>query len=368
MKIAFIVQDLVGQGVQYATAAMVRAFSARGYDIDLLVSKVHNDYLKEGRKSFEVPATVNWIHMPSRRSSRNILFLRRYVKRTDAAYVIAESGLYAQALRVATLGLRSVPKLVQVHHWNVDPAPVGFVGKMVLRFKYWLMYRTFYARFHVNDRARQNTLKRTSVFPPERVCTVYNVAVDDVFFRKVKEQPTHPWLKDKTCLTLVTAGACEPYKGHLTLLKAMKAVNDCRRVRLIIFGRGHLMPQYQEFIRQNHLEEVVSVGGFTDNLPAEMRAADGFVLSSVEESFGIVVAEALACGLYVISTDAPDGPREILEHGKYGTLVPVGDVDAMAKAIIDFANNPKREVPEEAWNRFTEEKICDRYLKGLGLI
>jgi len=80
--------------------------------------------------------------------------------------------------------------------------------------------------------------------------------------------------------------------------------------------------------------------GFVPNPFAYMARAAVFVLSSAWEGFGNVIAEALACGCPVVSTDCPSGPAEILEHGKYGPLVPVGDDAALAEAICAVLNAP----------------------------
>ena len=80
MKIAFLVQDLVGQGVQYATAIIAREFSRLGWDVDILVSQVHKDKLNDGGKSFELPSSVKLVYMPNRRGSRNGWFVRKYLK------------------------------------------------------------------------------------------------------------------------------------------------------------------------------------------------------------------------------------------------------------------------------------------------
>ncbi len=80
--------------------------------------------------------------------------------------------------------------------------------------------------------------------------------------------------------------------------------------------------------------------GFVNNPYPYMSNADVFVLSSRWEGFGIVIAEAMACGTPVVSTDCPSGPAEILENGRYGKLVPVGDSDAVAEAILETLSHP----------------------------
>ena len=72
-----------------------------------------------------------------------------------------------------------------------------------------------------------------------------------------------------------------------------------------------------------------------------MKTTDVFVLSSAWEGFGNVLVEALDSGANVVATDCRHGPREILENGRFGTLVEVGDHDALAVAIMSQASNPE---------------------------
>ena len=367
MKIALVVQDLIGGGVEYATAAMARAFCERGFAVDLLVSRCQQDYMAAGKAPFAVPSAVNVIAMPSRSGRENVPFVRRYLKTTDAVCVVAESGIYADCLFLASLGIRKRPRLAQVWHGDTPRSDYSFRELMQRKIHYWFLYRQIDCLLTVNEHIREGVLQLTSALTPDRVMTVYNPVIDGAFYAKRVCPTTHPWLVKKTCPTFVAAGVCDKNKGHGMLLRAMRLANETRRIRLVIFGTGVEEENFRRYIRENHLEDVVSLAGFTNNLPAELKSADGFVLGTHVESFAIVLVEAMACGVPVISTAAPWGPVEVLENGKYGTLVPVDDVEAMAREMVNLAEHRPAPVPDEAWKRFTVEAVTDRYLKGLGL-
>ena len=104
-------------------------------------------------------------------------------------------------------------------------------------------------------------------------------------------------------------------------------------MRLLILGEGKEREPLEELIQKLGLEKDVSLPGFVMNPYAYMARSSLFVLSSRWEGLPTVLIEALCCGTPVVSTDCPSGPREILKDGQYGQLVPVGDVDALARAI-----------------------------------
>lgn len=94
-----------------------------------------------------------------------------------------------------------------------------------------------------------------------------------------------------------------------------------------------------------------------------LKLAAGFV----ERGFANVVAEALACGASVVATDCPSGPSEILDGGRYGRLVPVGDEMAMARAIRQAISRPPPDDADPAWlRRFSREASVDAYFDVLG--
>jgi glycosyltransferase involved in cell wall biosynthesis len=103
-----------------------------------------------------------------------------------------------------------------------------------------------------------------------------------------------------------------------------------------------------------------------DNPFAYLNRAAVFVLSSDHEGFGNVLVEALLCGCPVVSTDCPSGPAEILDNGKYGELVPVGDACSLADAICRTLDAPKdRDFLRARGGEFSIEKAVDNYRRIL---
>ena len=377
VKITFVIQDMFAQGAQRATALMAHGFAAKGYDVDLIVSQYHS-YIAASNKTlrpFDVPDSVNWIFLDHVKARRNVLQLRKYLIKADSYAVICMSPNYSAAVRLAAVGLRKRPLIVHVEHglagmlddYTILQPPRKFTMRRLRDIIYW---RKFDRVFTVSKHGEDDFARMHPDFPRSRIATVYNPVVDENFWRKMKSAPSHSWLsaKDRSWFTFVTAAAHEEYKGHFNLLRAMEIIRDFgERIRVVIFGKGSLTESYEKYINNHSLSDYVSIGGFTNNFPAEASGADAFVLPSNLESFGIVLVEALACGLPVVSTDAPFGPREILEDGKYGVLVPVKDPTALARAMCYAAHKTPQPISDDCWKRFTVEAAVERYEKALGI-
>ena len=121
-------------------------------------------------------------------------------------------------------------------------------------------------------------------------------------------------------------------KNHALLLRAF-ALLERPDARLMLLGNGELEPDLRRLAAELGIADRVIFAGFHPDPTPFYRTADLFVLSSDYEGFGNVIVEALACGTPVVSTDCPSGPAEILADGEFGALVPVGDAQALARAI-----------------------------------
>jgi glycosyltransferase involved in cell wall biosynthesis len=139
--------------------------------------------------------------------------------------------------------------------------------------------------------------------------------------------------------------------------------------RLVLIGGGLQKRRLQQLSQYLNIEKDVLLLDFVDNPYAWLAHASVFVLSSRWEGLPTVLVEALALEIPVVSTDCPSGPREILEGGKYGSLVPVGDISGMSEAIIEILQGRVRFSPvSESWrDQFSLTTAIDRYEKLLNL-
>ncbi len=138
---------------------------------------------------------------------------------------------------------------------------------------------------------------------------------------------------------ILSAGRLVPQKNQELLIRAFRTVRDGIDARLAILGTGPLEERLRRLSAELGLAEDVWFLGWKKNPFKYMRRASLFVLSSNYEGLGNVIIEALACRCPVVSTACPYGPDEILREGKGGILVPLGDAEALARAMARLLDN-----------------------------
>ena len=162
---------------------------------------------------------------------------------------------------------------------------------------------------------------------------------------------------------ILTVGRLQKQKNHKLLLNAFAIVARTTNAKLIILGEGEERKSLEQQVHDLKMADIVSLPGWSANPFPFMRKCDAFVLSSLHEGLGNVLVEALLCGCSIVSTDCPHGPREILDNGKYGTLVPSDDVGALAGAIRRTLEQPFPENQQkQRATEFTMSRIGPKYV------
>lgn len=366
MRIAMIGTSLFHQGAEYVLAAIARGMVAHGHEVTVILSKYHEDWQREHPdwKPFDLGSGVKMIVLPKHRARGSVFSLRQVIKVGQYDVVICHAAPYADTLGIITYTLRKRPAFIYVEHlggigtdmWG-NPIEPHFSLMSFISNK---LRRRLDAQFAVSQ-GTADAIAHMTRYPRERIYTVFNPALDDLFRQKVSAMPAHPWLRDNAVPTVIAAGAFTTVKNHVLLLRAwVEVVRKCK-ARLIIFGDGGLRGEYEKLIEELGIGDSVSLPGFTDNLPAALKCAAGFVVSSTIESFSVVLVEALAAGTPVVSTNCPYGPPEILHGGEYGILVKNNDVNALAEGIFKVLRGEGIMPPQESFMPFTVNAIVNRY-------
>jgi len=216
--------------------------------------------------------------------------------------------------------------------------------------------------------SKDMVLQYQSMFKNSTHQAIYNI-VDDKFSRaKMLEKVDHRWFDENHKKLIIASGRLATWKGFEDLIRAMPFVLKKENVRLIILGDGPLKESLQNLIQDLDLNSHVELLGYVNNPLKYYKKADVFVLSSHVEGLPNVLVEAMMCGCTPVSTDCPTGPREVLEGGKYGYLVPMKNPKSLAQGIIQALKTPiSEDLLNEAVLPFEENKVLEAHTKALRL-
>jgi glycosyltransferase involved in cell wall biosynthesis len=201
----------------------------------------------------------------------------------------------------------------------------------------------------------------------KRIAIIPNPVLDDSVASKSKESLEDASPTNGQQPVILGVGRLTAQKHFGTLIRAFDMVRREMDARLLILGEGEERHALESLTRQLGMERYVDMPGYVNNPYKYMARASVFVLSSRWEGPGHVLIEALSLGTPVVSTDCPSGPREILLDGKAGLLTPVGDSEALARAILNVLHNPEDAVQRTAAclpsiSRFYTKNVVESYL------
>jgi glycosyltransferase involved in cell wall biosynthesis len=187
-------------------------------------------------------------------------------------------------------------------------------------------------------------------------------------FRMAREPVLHQWFAPGEPPVIIGVGRLVKQKDYATLVRAFAKVRRRRPARLVILGRTdkrepNVQAELDALAESLGIAADFSILGFAENPYSYMARSAVLVSSSIYEGFGMVLAEALAVGTPVVATDCPSGPAEVLDNGRFGTLVPVGDPTAMAAGILKTIESPvPKDVLCERGALFSQSRGTERHL------
>ncbi|MBE9214536.1 glycosyltransferase [Plectonema cf. radiosum LEGE 06105] len=358
-RIAFFLPNLYGGGAERIAINLLQGMSSPDIDLDLVLADAEGPLLKQ------VPSYVRIVNFASVRVLKAIPALSHYLKENQPFALVSHLAHANVAAVLARELAGTKTKLMLVEHNTLTFAESKlWRARFVPLFMKWLYPR---ANFVVGvSQGVTEDIKTQLGLEQEKVNTIYNPVVDDKLFLKAKITLNHPWFQQDAPPVFLAVGRLTEQKDFSTLIKAFALVRKQRLARLIILGEGEARGELEAIVKSLGITEDVSLPGFVGNPYAYMYNASAFVLSSSWEGLPTVLIEAMACGCPVVSTDCPTGPKEILESGKYGELVSVGDAVALSKAMLNVLDNPMNsEILAQRTQDFSVDKAVDKYLELL---
>ena len=398
LHIAFVITNLEGGGAEYTVLKTADGLIDLGHRVDIVLLRPGIRYhreipaaarlvLSEGasnalgaEEESRIPAAVcrwhveraekkivrdagrllqafNWhpLSLPNAGMYKDTLLVADYVRKEIPDCVLPNLPKAKVATLLAKSLLGSFPVVIPVVHSMLENR----------RLRHRVRYRTLMTHSDhivaVSEGVRHSVSAKTGV-PKERITTIYNPVVTPKLAVLSRQVPDHPWLAGSGPPVILSAGRFARVKDFPTLILAFHKLSLATPARLILLGDGSERKLLTALVRRLDLEDRVSMPGWVDNPYAFMARASLFATSSRMEGLQNVLIEALACGCPCVSTDCPSGPAEILEGGRIGRLVPVGDIEALAEAMrLTLEDPPPRTLLLKRAEYFSAENSVAKY-------
>lgn len=359
-KVSIFLPSLEGGGAERVFVQLANQFADLGYSVDLVLASCKGPYLGE------VSAKTNVVDLGASSVSRSLPKLVRYLRASrpqviqsglDHANIVAILAvLLARSKTRCVVSMRSVLTVV----YREDKSIRRWLMLQLIRFLYPLANRVI-----ANSQAVKTDLSESLRISDSKLCVIYNPLNVETISKLSEQRIEHPLINADTLPLVVAVGSLAVLKDFPTLIRAFSIVREERECRLVILGEGQDRHKLEALIKDLGLEGCAFLPGFVTNPYPWIKSAAVFVSSSLTEGCPNSLMQALACNTPIVSTNCIGGSAEILQDGKWGKLVPVSDVDAMANAIQMALDLEEKTCSVSRANDFALAKIAAEYLQVL---
>lgn len=342
-KVFFLIGDLRGGGAERAVTELLKTINPGKFSLTLVLRKKEGPYLNE------LPAHIQVIVLPKPPGVLNIFkrtfALAKFLNNEQPDVVVGnltETNIYLlQSKPFLNHNIRIIITEQNNLSRNLTTlyTPLRrFYKKLQIKFTYKLADKVIAV-----SKGVKSDLVTNFGLSDEKVTVIENpVNIAQIQDRATQHIPLPCGFNGEKKL-IVSVGRLAPQKGYFDMLEVFKLVNQQVPSQLIILGEGALRDQLEAQIKHLSLERAVCLPGFIDNPWALIHKADLYLSTSHWEGFSLSYIEAMATGTPLVVTDCDYGPRELIESGKNGVMVPVGQIDKIAEEVVALLSDKKRQ-------------------------
>lgn len=329
-RIACFLPDLGGGGAERVMLASIKDLVSRDHGVDLIVMNTRGALMPL------LPSEVRVIDLATSRIRSTLLPLTRYLRRHRPDALHAQMWPMTAIAVLAHRMASSKARLMVSDQVALSPHMTGAAQLRALKWTTRLLYpradvRVMCSADAAHDLAKVSGLDPAAfeiitnpIEPPANIATNSRV---EALWGKAEGR-------------IINCGSLKGQKNQALLLRAFASAKARSGAKLMILGEGPLRGSLETLARELGIADRVIMPGFDIDPWPYLASAEMFVLSSDYEGFPLVLAEAMYAGLKLVSTDCPTGPAELTDNGRFGQLVPCGDVAALAGAIDAAWNRP----------------------------
>ena len=350
-------------GVDRLAKNLVPALARRGYTIDVLKVRRHGPNLTE------LPPGLRIIDLGTAHTYSSLLPVVRYLRRERPRSLYCDKDRINHTALLAR-ALARVPTFLAVGTGttlSIDCAQRGLLHRLKTRFSTGKLY-PFADNVIVTAEGVADDMASYTGLDRNKIQVVPCPVVPARIFHNGFDTPDHPWFHDGGPPIIMGLGELCARKDFVTLLRGFAQLQEQQPCRLMIIGRGDDRDRLLAAAHELGVADLLALPGFVDSPYGWLAQARVFAFTSVLEGLGFALIEALACGIPSVATNCPSGPAEILQNGKYGPLVPVGDHLALAAALESALLRPlPRAFLQEAARPYEIENATTAYIQALNL-
>ncbi len=340
ITVAFFLPSLEPGGTERNVVNLVNAIDTQTYDISLVLGKKEGDFINQ------LQAGIPVISLGASGSLGLFFAFVAYLKKHQPDIFISAFPRINVICILAKLVSGTRTKVIITEHsvFSLLPviaksAPRRIFARFFMPGLGALLYPFAHKIICVSQGIADDLV--TTIHVKNNLKVIYNPVISEAIYRQAAEPVEHPWFLDPSIPIILAAGRLVECKDYPMMLRAFKLVLAKKPARLVILGRGPEEAALKKMAERLGIASSTAFLGFQENPFSYMAKASVFALSSLQEGFGNVIIEAMACGVPVVSTDCPAGPGEIIDHMVNGMLVKTGDEHSFAEAILRVLDEPQ---------------------------
>jgi glycosyltransferase involved in cell wall biosynthesis len=348
-KVAILLPSLKFGGAERVSLNLAREMKRMGVEVDILLMSKEGELLEEALSEFAV------YDLDCDRTYKLPILLLRYLYNNQPSALISNFWKLNLCAGLIKLAFPFCKVLLWEHS---PPSRAPFAPVWLYRLTASLLYQFSDQIVAVSNGVRDDILKCT-IGLARKTKTIYNpitppedglVCLDSV--------------KKITPAQIISVGRLAKEKNPVLLINAFAALLERIDANLLIVGDGELRKELEHLCVCLNIESRVTFYGYSSKPYEQILGSDLLVLSSDLEGLPSSVVEALYCGLSIVSTDCPCGPRELLMDDEYGSLVPMNDATALAQAMEFELLNRRSPVKQQLGaQRFFPAVAAQQFIK-----